>query len=93
MQMVSASSWSFAVAPQILKWHIRGFGTLLLWSTADPTSCKHQSILFECLPSDLAIQVRMSGQDSERGTFNQRHNVLYDQKDGHQYASCQKFNL
>ena len=26
--------------------------------------------------------VRLSGQDSERGTFSQRHSVLYDQIDG-----------
>jgi len=28
------------------------------------------------------VQVRMSGQDSERGTFNQRHHNLYDQTTG-----------
>ena len=26
--------------------------------------------------------VRLSGQDSERGTFSQRHSVLYDQSNG-----------
>src|SRR5690606_22334281 len=29
--------------------------------------------------------VRLSGQDSGRGTFSQRHAVLYDQTDGHRY--------
>jgi 2-oxoglutarate dehydrogenase E1 component len=29
--------------------------------------------------------VRLSGQDSERGTFSQRHAVLHDTVDGHQY--------
>ncbi len=29
--------------------------------------------------------VRLSGQDSERGTFSQRHSVLYDQKDETRY--------
>ena len=27
----------------------------------------------------------MSGQDSGRGTFSQRHAILYDQTDGHRY--------
>jgi multifunctional 2-oxoglutarate metabolism enzyme len=30
--------------------------------------------------------VRLSGQDSGRGTFSQRHAVLYDQEDGHFYV-------
>ena len=29
--------------------------------------------------------IRLSGQDSERGTFSQRHSVLYDQKDEERY--------
>ncbi|MGE0501126.1 MAG: 2-oxoglutarate dehydrogenase E1 component [Rhizobiaceae bacterium] len=29
--------------------------------------------------------IRLSGQDSERGTFSQRHSVLYDQKDENRY--------
>jgi 2-oxoglutarate dehydrogenase E1 component len=29
--------------------------------------------------------VRLSGQDSERGTFSQRHSVFYDQEDEHRY--------
>jgi 2-oxoglutarate dehydrogenase complex dehydrogenase (E1) component-like enzyme len=30
-------------------------------------------------------QVRLSGQDSSRGTFNQRHTVLYNQTNSKQY--------
>ncbi|HYG70093.1 MAG TPA: 2-oxoglutarate dehydrogenase E1 component, partial [Anaeromyxobacteraceae bacterium] len=30
--------------------------------------------------------VRLSGQDSGRGTFSQRHAILYDQRDGHRYV-------
>ncbi len=30
--------------------------------------------------------VRLSGQDSGRGTFSQRHSVLYDQQDEHRYV-------
>jgi 2-oxoglutarate dehydrogenase E1 component len=39
--------------------------------------------------ASLAIEghpVRLSGQDSERGTFSQRHAVLHDVVDGHEYA-------
>jgi 2-oxoglutarate dehydrogenase E1 component len=32
-------------------------------------------------------KVRLSGQDSERGTFSQRHAVLYDQQDEERYIS------
>jgi 2-oxoglutarate dehydrogenase E1 component len=38
--------------------------------------------------ASLAVQgyrVRLSGQDSERGTFSQRHAVLHDVEDGHVY--------
>ena len=31
--------------------------------------------------------VRLTGQDSERGTFNQRHAALYDQKTGQRYIT------
>ncbi len=34
----------------------------------------------------LGFRVRMSGQDSERGTFSQRHAVLHDVQDDHTYA-------
>jgi 2-oxoglutarate dehydrogenase E1 component len=30
--------------------------------------------------------VRLSGQDSERGTFNQRHAIMFDQHTGRRYA-------
>jgi len=32
------------------------------------------------------IPIRMSGQDSRRGTFNQRHAVLFDTESGHEYS-------
>jgi 2-oxoglutarate dehydrogenase E1 component len=31
------------------------------------------------------IRIRMTGQDSERGTFSHRHAVLHDVQDGHEY--------
>ena len=34
-------------------------------------------------------RVRFSGQDSQRGTFSQRHAVLHDTADGHSYMSLQ----
>jgi 2-oxoglutarate dehydrogenase E1 component len=47
------------------------------WATAE--SLAFGSILLEGNP------VRLSGQDSERGTFSQRHSVLYDQRDENRY--------
>jgi 2-oxoglutarate dehydrogenase, E1 component len=47
------------------------------WATAEALA--FGSILLEGNP------VRLSGQDSERGTFSQRHSVLYDQKDESRY--------
>ena len=47
------------------------------WSTAEALA--FASILMEGNP------IRLSGQDSERGTFSQRPSVLYDQKDETRY--------
>ncbi|WP_173933762.1 2-oxoglutarate dehydrogenase E1 component [Chelativorans sp. Marseille-P2723] len=47
------------------------------WATAEALA--FGSILLEGSP------VRLSGQDSERGTFSQRHSVLYDQRDESRY--------
>ena len=38
------------------------------------------------------IPVRMSGQDSRRGTFNQRHSVLVDVEDEHEYVPLQNIS-
>jgi 2-oxoglutarate dehydrogenase E1 component len=35
------------------------------------------------------VRVRLSGQDSERGTFSQRHAVFHDYQDGHTWAPFQ----
>ena len=47
------------------------------WSTAEALA--FGSILLDGNP------IRLSGQDSERGTFSQRHSVLYDQRDERRY--------
>ncbi|MGB6118243.1 MAG: 2-oxoglutarate dehydrogenase E1 component [Mesorhizobium sp.] len=47
------------------------------WSTAEALA--FGSILLDGNP------IRLSGQDSERGTFSQRHSVLYDQRDENRY--------
>lgn len=47
------------------------------WSTGEALA--FGSILLEGNP------IRLSGQDSERGTFSQRHSVLYDQRDETRY--------
>jgi 2-oxoglutarate dehydrogenase E1 component len=35
------------------------------------------------------VHIRLSGQDSGRGTFSQRHAVLHDYQDGHEYVPLQ----
>jgi 2-oxoglutarate dehydrogenase E1 component len=39
--------------------------------------------------ADEGHRVRLSGQDSTRGTFSQRHAVLHDHNDGHRYCPLQ----
>jgi 2-oxoglutarate dehydrogenase E1 component len=48
------------------------------WSTGE-------ALAFASL-STQGFRVRVSGQDSGRGTFSQRHAILYDCKDGHVYV-------
>src|SRR5262249_21381748 len=47
------------------------------WATAEHLA--FGTLLIEGQP------VRLSGQDSERGTFSQRHTAIYDQNDGRRY--------
>ncbi|HEU0117519.1 MAG TPA: 2-oxoglutarate dehydrogenase E1 component, partial [Alphaproteobacteria bacterium] len=47
------------------------------WATAE-------ALAFGSLLSE-GTHVRLSGQDSGRGTFSQRHSVLYDQQNEHRY--------
>jgi 2-oxoglutarate dehydrogenase E1 component len=35
------------------------------------------------------IRIRLTGQDTGRGTFSQRHAILYDQEDGHKFVPLQ----
>ncbi len=51
------------------------------WASAEALSLA--SLATEGLP------VRMSGQDAGRGTFSQRHAILYDYEDGHTYMPLQ----
>jgi 2-oxoglutarate dehydrogenase E1 component len=48
------------------------------WSAAE-------SLAFMTLAAQ-GIPVRLSGQDSERGTFSQRHAILHDYEDGHTHS-------
>ena len=47
-----------------------------------------ESLALASLTSD-GVHVRMTGQDTERGTFSQRHLVLHDEKTGLPYAPIQ----
>jgi 2-oxoglutarate dehydrogenase E1 component len=51
------------------------------WSAAE-------SLAFGSLAC-AGIRVRLTGQDTERGTFSQRHAVLHDYQDGHTYMPLQ----
>ncbi|HUS06998.1 MAG TPA: multifunctional oxoglutarate decarboxylase/oxoglutarate dehydrogenase thiamine pyrophosphate-binding subunit/dihydrolipoyllysine-residue succinyltransferase subunit [Bryobacteraceae bacterium] len=48
-----------------------------------------EAIAFGSLLQD-GVSVRLSGQDSGRGTFTQRHLELYDAEDGHKYLPVQQ---
>ena len=49
------------------------------WATAEALA--FGTLLLEGVP------VRLSGQDSGRGTFSQRHSILYDVRDGKEYVA------
>lgn len=51
------------------------------WTTAE-------ALAFASLAAD-GFRIRMSGQDSERGTFSQRHAVLHDYESGEKYLPLQ----
>ncbi len=51
------------------------------WSAAE-------ALAFATLAAD-GVRIRMSGQDTPRGTFSQRHAVLYDVEDAHTYVPLQ----
>jgi 2-oxoglutarate dehydrogenase E1 component len=42
--------------------------------------------------ADSGFSIRLSGQDSKRGTFSSRHAVLFDYKTGETYEPLKKFN-
>jgi multifunctional 2-oxoglutarate metabolism enzyme len=47
-----------------------------------------ESLAFASLLA-LGVPVRLTGQDTERGTFSQRHAVLHDAENGHRYSPLQ----
>jgi 2-oxoglutarate dehydrogenase E1 component len=47
-----------------------------------------ESLAFASLACQ-GMRLRLSGQDSERGTFSQRHAVLHDAQDGHPFVALQ----
>ena len=55
--------------------------TALDWSAAE-------SLAFASLVTQ-GYPIRVTGQDTARGTFSQRHAVLYDHEDGHPYTPLQ----
>ena len=51
------------------------------WSAAE-------ALAFASLAT-AGVRIRLTGQDTGRGTFSQRHAILYDQQDGHPFAPLQ----
>ncbi len=47
-----------------------------------------EALAFATLATE-GMRVRLTGQDSERGTFSHRHAVLHDMEDGHSYMPLQ----
>ncbi|MCA3749480.1 MAG: 2-oxoglutarate dehydrogenase E1 component, partial [Rubrobacter sp.] len=47
-----------------------------------------EALAFASLLED-GVPIRLTGQDSERGTFSQRHAVLHDEKTGEEYVPLQ----
>ncbi|WHZ23807.1 MAG: 2-oxoglutarate dehydrogenase E1 component [Nitrospira sp.] len=72
--------------PKITQWlgrrrDMSGGGRLLDWATAE-------TLAFATLAED-GVRVRLSGQDTARGTFSQRHAVLHDSETGRTYMPLQ----
>ena len=71
--------------PQIVSWKTGAdgmeLGENIDWATAE-------ALAFSSLLLD-GHRVRLSGQDSERGTFSQRHAVLFDQETEKRYTPFQ----
>ncbi|MEJ2666301.1 MAG: 2-oxoglutarate dehydrogenase E1 component [Deinococcales bacterium] len=49
-----------------------------------------EALAFGTLVQD-GVKVRLTGQDSERGTFSQRHSVFHDSRDGHEFVPLGQF--
>lgn len=80
---LSRAPESFNINPKIAKQldakrDMMESGAGIDWATAEALA--YGSLLTEGTP------VRLSGQDVGRGTFSQRHSVLYDQQDEHRYV-------
>src|SRR6202020_1593938 len=58
-----------------------GAGGGILWAHAEALA--FASLLTEGIP------IRLTGQDTERGTFSQRHLVLHDPKTGQEHCAMQ----
>ena len=72
--------------PKIAQWlgrrrDMAGGERLLDWATAE-------ALAFATLAEE-GVQVRLSGQDTPRGTFSQRHAVLHDSENGRTYMPLQ----
>jgi 2-oxoglutarate dehydrogenase E1 component len=81
-------SWpaEFKVSPKLARQLERRSRILADNGALDWAHC--EALAFASLLTD-AVPIRMSGQDTERGTFSQRHLVLHDTTSGNKYAPIQ----
>jgi 2-oxoglutarate dehydrogenase E1 component len=85
-QALLAVPQGFTVNPKLKKQldrRLEAFGTTPAIDWAHAEGLALASLLIDGVP------VRLSGQDSERGTFSQRHLMLHDAEDGRRYAPLQ----
>jgi 2-oxoglutarate dehydrogenase E1 component len=79
----------FTVHPKLVR-QLERRGKLL--GDGQPIDWAHaEALAFASLLSD-GVPIRMTGQDSERGTFSQRHLVLHDAKNDARYAPIENLD-
>jgi 2-oxoglutarate decarboxylase len=87
VEAITSAPEGFAIHPKLAKWWETNRKALdedkVLWPLAEQLAWG--TLLME------GRTVRLSGQDSRRGTFNQRHSVIVDQETGEEYTPLAEF--
>jgi 2-oxoglutarate decarboxylase len=87
VEAITTAPEGFHLHPKLAKWWETNRGALekdkVLWPLAEQLAWG--TLLME------GRTVRLSGQDSRRGTFNQRHSVIVDQETGQEHTPLAEF--